>query len=138
MCVAWHNADGRAKEKIAENYRRKSGGFEVPGSVNPELDPLDPDFFCPCWTEVSFAQVCSLESPFSRFIYGFINVVTWEDSDIGLDEWFSADAQGCIYDGQFTDGVQMSDSLSEDEVLHCMAEIEAIAFMYDTDLCNIN
>jgi hypothetical protein len=135
LCVAWHNADEHAKDRISENYRRKSGGDDVPGSVNLKLKQ---DFYCPCWTDVRFSQVCSLGSPFSRFIYGFVNVVTWEDAEIGLDEWFSADARGCIYDGQFTDGVQMSDSLSEDEVLDCLAEIEAIAFMYDKDDCDVN
>ncbi len=46
LCVAFHNADEEARERILRNYRRKmqEGDPDMPGTV-----------ICPCW-DLEFAQ----------------------------------------------------------------------------------
>lgn len=137
LCVAWHSADDKAKDKIAAKFFDRAR-YPVPGSEDPEPEPdpePTPDFFCPCWTDVSMADVCSLGNPSSALLMGFINVVTWVDDLNGVDEFFSADEFGCIYDGQFA-AQQVLDNLTDDEKLDCLAEIESIAAMYNGGSCD--
>jgi len=133
LCIAWHNADDKNKDKIAAKFLDLAK-YALPGSEKPVTEP-EPDFYCPCWTDVSIAQVCSLGSPSAAVMMGYINVVTWVDEPNEVDEFFSADAIGCIYDGQFA-AQQVLDNLTEDETLDCIAEIESIAAMYNGGSCN--
>ncbi|MFC1696507.1 hypothetical protein ACFL1C_10420 [Pseudomonadota bacterium] len=137
LCVAWHNANEKNKDKFAAKYSERSGGSRVPGSFDQNT-PTGPDFYCPCWTEVSFSDVCSLDSPSSSVLLPDFGAVTYED---GLDEWFSADnpasdVYGCIYAGKFSAEPIIEPDLTTDEGIDCMAEIAAIASMYNGGSCN--
>lgn len=135
LCVAWHNANDKAKGKIAAKFFGLAG-FALPGSEDPVKEPEPtPDYFCPCWTDVSMADVCSLGSPTAAVLMGFINVVTWQDELTGVDEFFSADEMGCIYEGQFA-AQQVLDNLTDDEKLDCLAEIGSIAAIHNGGSCN--
>ena len=140
LCVAWHNADEKNKDKFAAKYRDRSGGSEVPGSdILPDPSSTEePDFFCPCWTEVSFSDICSLGEPSSALVVPQFGSVIYEN---GLDEWFSADnfeedVYGCIYEGQFSALPIEEPFLTTEEGLDCMAEIAVIASMYNGGSCN--
>jgi len=137
LCVAWHNADDKAKDKIAAKFFERAK-YRLPGSEDPVTEPdPTPDFFCPCWTDVSMADVCSLGSPSLAMLTETINVVIWKDEVTGLDkEFFYSDAMGCIYDGQFVADEQVLDNLTDEETLDCMAEIESIAAIYNGGSCN--
>jgi len=137
LCVAWHNANEKNKDKFAAKYSERSGGSRVPGSFDQNT-PTGPDFYCPCWTNVSFSDVCSLGEPSSATVRPEFGAVTYED---GLDEWFSADnfidgVYGCIYEGQFSASPIEEPYLTTEEGLDCMAEIAVIASMYNGGSCN--
>lgn len=139
LCVAWHNANEKNKEKFAAKYREKSGGEEVPGS-EPE-----PDFYCPCYMDISFDNICSLGSPTFALIFPSFGVVEYQYPELGVDEFISAevvrdnegliDGGGCIYDGQFS-APQVLGDLNADEAAYCLAEIAVISAMYNGGSCD--
>ena len=87
LCVAWHNADDQAKDKIADNYFKKSGGFTVPGA-----DVFD----CICWNDLSYAEVCDIaNSPTARPIPG-TNAITFLDKGLQMVTGFGAGATSCV------------------------------------------
>jgi hypothetical protein len=55
LCVAWHNADEEGKNEIAQKYRDRTGGDEVPGSSTV--------FSCPCWSGVVLSEIGEVTSP---------------------------------------------------------------------------
>ena len=140
LCVAWHNADEKNKDKIAAKFDARS---DVPLEeiINRQGNPeSNPDFVCPCFTDISFNDICLLGSPTMSFIYGFINVVEWQDADLGLDEFFSADSRGCGYEGSLASYASLlapyDFSDPEFEVPQCIAEVEMIAAMFNGGSCD--
>lgn len=123
LCVAWHNADEDAAVALAEKFLDRAG-FKVPGSEVVPDTKNEPDFYCPCWTEISFSDVCSLGVPTLAMPAGSSFFVVYSDET--PDEFFSSDSANCIYSGQFNVGEEVLTDLGEPG-LDCRAEVEAIA-----------
>ena len=136
LCVAWHHADENARDKIADKYFDRSGGFPVPGSEEPEPEQ---DFYCPCWDEVSFADICALGTPVQSFIASSFGLVTFEDLQFEL---FGTDSLSCAHVVQEASGTILFEDfnggnpLTVDEGLDCRSEIEAIASLFSGGACD--
>ena len=138
LCVAWHHADENARDRIADKYFDRSGGLPVPGSEEPESEQ---DFFCPCWDEVSFADVCALGAP----SFSLINIDPFAPSMVAfIDsqfELFGTDSLSCAHVVQDLSGdIKFEDyggnPLTDDEGLDCRSEIEAIASLFSGGACD--
>ena len=133
LCVAWHNADDNAKDQLAEKFFDRAG-FEVPGSVDEPEDPQD--FYCPCWSDVTYEDICELGLPTVR---------------AGLDVSFN---DGIVFEGFLspTGGVACRHTvqslpggefvldtlilnLSAEEALDCQAERDIIGTLYLDEIC---
>jgi hypothetical protein len=135
LCVAWHNADANAKDALADKFLAKAG-FPVPGSEDPEPEP---DFYCPCWSEMALEDVCALGSPLvadvspgSSGIVTFVEGITFEGflNDTGVTS-----CRHTIMVGGTTFLDTLETSLSSEEAADCQAEIETIATLYMDPLC---
>ena len=135
LCNAYWNAKSEdAREEILANFEKKAGTDpDAPGM--PGLGP-DPDFFCPCWTEVSFNDVCSLGGTTVAIYGGDFGLAMYKGGD-SIDEFYSTDTANCIYSGQFNVGDKLINHLSDGEGLDCRAEIETIATLYASGGCDI-
>lgn len=139
LCVAWHNADEAAKDGLAAKFFDRAG-FPVPGSEDPEPEP---DFTCPCWSEVTFADICALGAPvFSEIntVYGdvgFIDTIAFTIEGFGGDtgELACAHTIQDLTTGNFLLDNTEAD-LTEDEALDCLAEVSVIGTMYLGGGCN--
>lgn len=129
LCVAWHNADDEAREIIAANYRRKSGGLEVPGSAS---------FACLCWSDLSFDAACMIANE-AEGVFPGSNAVTFLDTDLMIATGFGADSQECAL--QIVDlfnNVRLRDTLeavSGPDAEACMAELAVIAELKGSSAC---
>lgn len=133
LCVAWHNADENAADALADKFFDRAG-FAVPGSEVVPDPNNEPDFYCPCWTEISFSDICSLGNTTLAFIAGSMGVVTYINEGQGIDEFFSTDSSNCNYRGQFNVGDVTLLNLG-DSGLDCRAEIETIASLFISGGC---
>jgi hypothetical protein len=134
LCVAWHNADENAKDELADKFFDKAG-FEVPGSGDPE-EPQD--FYCPCWAEVTFADICALGAPVAvtpGVQVAFSNGIIFEG--------FLSPNGGtvCRHTVQTLPGNEvvldnLITTLSAEEALDCQAERDIIAALYLDPLCD--
>jgi len=142
LCVAWHNADEDAKDGLAQKFFDRAG-YPVPGSEVDDPDP-EPDFVCPCWSEVTFADICEFGMPlFTVFApdssFGdvlFRDNISFNLEAFGADTSFAAcahvvqDPQGnFLLDNQLT-------GLTNDEALICIAELQEMAGLYLDPLCS--
>jgi hypothetical protein len=132
LCIAWHNADDEAREIIAANYRKKSGGLEVPGSNS---------FSCLCWNDVSFDDACVIANDADLVVPGS-NAVTFLDADFMIATNFGADFQACAL--QVVDlgngnvfVLNRNESVSGPEAETCMAELAVIATLKDSSACAV-
>jgi hypothetical protein len=95
-CVAWHNADENAKDRFADNYRRKSGGDDVPGSAS--------GMACPCWAGVVLedvgkytpAESCYLNTTNGDFMF-------FSDAQDFNVQSYATDGINCIHEAAYTD-----------------------------------
>jgi hypothetical protein len=126
LCVAWHNANPKNQEKIADKYFNKSGGDEVPGS-NPDPDVQPTPFACPCtedgdisaWDVPATCLVGPGYDDVLRFDFtGTLGTLAVSATDDGVS--FS-----CTRVTTFG-GSSSHSSLSEDEYIQCVIDIEAL------------
>jgi len=123
LCVAWHNADENAKDRIAENYRRKSGGDEVPGSSQD----------CPCWAGISLDDVvnglngvaCTFDN--SENLNGYDSVFFVGANFVSLAAGnipdFPVELPGCIKVDLSADPTSIWMSVSAEENVACRMDI---------------
>jgi hypothetical protein len=135
LCIAWDNAKGKNKGKIAAKFEDRADQPITDFVGGPSTRNPAPDFFCPCWTDISFNDVCSLGSPSLTILAGYINAVEFLDSAIPQDEFFTADPRGCGYEGGLAPYASLEKPEGADWDLDCIAEIEQIAAMYDGGAC---
>lgn len=149
LCVAWHNANEKNKGKIAEKFFARAG-FKVPGSETPEPDPEpkpELDFYCPCWTHLTFDDICALGAP------GQFSIQRDLDGNVTAGSAFFADLtdapnvlllsfgtaeDGCGYQVQTLSGDVVDDTsgrIQANEALDCRAEIEEIAVLHADPIC---
>ena len=140
MCVAWHNADEDAKDGLAEKFLERAG-YPVPGSDGEEPDP---DFVCPCWSDVTFADICALGAPaFSDIALtygdvGFLDTIAFTIEGFGSDTGELACAhviQDLLVGGYVLENVVTG--LTEGEALDCLAEVSAIGTMFLGGGCDL-
>lgn len=113
LCVAWHNANDKNKDKFADKYRERSGGDEVPGSVDPE-----PEVVCPCWTPDSLADAVA--------------------GDVGVFCIASVDMDAAIYSGnqpQAFAGILQPESGTECLLTTGTAIFNSVTTSEENDLC---
>ena len=131
LCVAWHNADEQAKDKIAGKFLARAG-FEVPGSVEgPEK------FDCLCWNKLTFKEICELGQPTANANFPDRVAVTWVDFSTFTGELFGADTQACEYGvqdlitGEFDPFTHNSETrLGEEEAGICWSEVVEMFTLY--------
>jgi hypothetical protein len=130
LCVAWHNADENAKDELADKFFDKAG-FEVPGSGDPE-EPQD--FYCPCWAEVTFADICALGAP-ANILGGQVAF----DDGIIFEGFLSPDGTTvCRHTVRVLGVVELDNfilNLDPEVALDCHAERDMIATLYMTEYC---
>jgi len=134
LCVAWHNANDKHKDKFAAKFEDRAG-FLLEDFLNPGSEP---DFLCPCWTEISAEDVgkdaaagfCLIDDTDPGFIG---DVVTFTDGPIGPFQGFNVTNGACLYedvivqpDGSET-GLMNQADLDVDEEVSCRMEIRDIA-----------
>ena len=140
LCVAWHNADDKAKDKIADNYFKKSRGFTVPGA-----DVFD----CVCWNDFSYAEVCDIANSPTAIAVSGKNAITILDYPEGVATGFGADEYSCalfVFDMNLGQEVEPSLALDfptepgiEGEAVDCMSEVLVIStFRNNEVLCPSN
>ena len=141
LCVAWHNADEDAKDGLAEKFLDRAG-YPVPGSEDEEPDP---DFDCPCWSVVTFADICALGAPVFSDIaltygdVGFLNDIAFTIEGFGTDTGELACAhviQDLLPGGGFL-LENIVTGLTEDEALDCLAEVSVIGTMFLGGGCDL-
>lgn len=140
LCVAWHNADEKAAEALADKFFNRAG-FPVPGSEEPNTEP---QFDCPCWDEVEFSAVCSLGEP-STVVFdassGVVTAVTFIDFATFTAEIFGTEEANCghVVQDLFSPGDPLLEdvqgNLSFDEALDCQAELDIIAEIHLNNEC---
>ena len=149
LCVAWHHADDEAKDALADKFADRAGfelaDFLAPPSVpEPEPEP-EQDFFCPCWSQLSFADICALGAPKSvtRFP-GMLTAVRFagEVEMTVTTEAFSGDTllKACAHTilSDVSGEAFLQDvigGLSNDEALDCLAEADFIAVLHLDPIC---
>lgn len=77
LCVAWHNANPKNQDKIAEKYLIKSGGDSVPGS-EPDLGDTAN---CPCTDGGEMASW---------------DVAAYCEEGVGYDDVYRVDSSGIL------------------------------------------
>jgi len=129
LCVAWHNADENSRVAIGDKFLKRAT-FPVPGSKTVDTRTVEQDFYCPCWDDVTFDDICALGEPMAlsdENLVAFTDSVTFES--------FMSDT-GITYCGHFIYkygsqlpelDIQMS-NLSLEESADCQAELEAILY----------
>jgi len=124
LCVAWHNANPKNQEKIAEKYARKSGGDTVPGSEPiPDLPPGDAT--CPCTAD---GDASSWDSPVSCFDldgYHYVerfDVATGVLGTLTVTADFDEGRYSCTRDTTFGPFIEYA-SISEAEYNVCVTDI---------------
>ena len=139
LCVAWHNADEQAADKLADKFFNRAG-FPVPGSEEPNSEP---QFDCPCWDEVEFSAVCALGQP-SVVIFdtsGVVTAATFIDIATFTAELFGTEEANCghVVQDLTSQGEPLIEdiqgNLSFDEALDCRAELDIIAEIHLSDEC---
>jgi len=137
LCVAWHNADEDDKDALADKFFDRAG-FEVPGSEPPgsEIPPEEPDFSCPCWSEVTFEDICALGAP-SIVLPGV--QVSFNDG-ITFEGFLSpTGTMACRHTVEEPVGYNVLDilitTLTAEEALDCQAERDIISVLYLDPLC---
>jgi hypothetical protein len=140
LCVAWHNADEKAADALADKFFNRAG-FPVPGSEEPNSES---QFDCPCWDEVEFSAVCELGQPSSLVLdmeSGVVTAVTFIDFATFTAELFGTEEANCGHviqdlmsqgDPLFED---IQNNLSPDEALDCQAELDIIAEIHLNNEC---
>lgn len=95
LCIAWHNANGDAKERIADKFLDRTG-IEITDLGNPASSQ---DFYCPCWDELSFCDVEALGTP--RITVdgetGAVVAVSFLDLVFFNIEGFGSDGEFCFH-----------------------------------------
>lgn len=137
LCVAWHNADEDSKDKIAENFRKKSGGKAVPGSS---------DFSCSCWQNLSYGEVglALVDGELTELPVLFCDVSELNSNDRlflggsgftqGFSAGFSNGTFGCAYLFAAPEGISRSImALTEGEARVCRDELQGISSFYQED-----
>ena len=142
LCVAWHHADEDTKDKIAENFRRRSGGKAVPGSS---------DFSCSCWRNLSYGEVgmVLVDGSPTELSVSFCDVSEFNSNDRlflrgsgytqGFSAGFSNGAYGCAY--LLADPEEITYSimeLTDGEARVCRQELQGIALLYEEDCVPTN
>jgi hypothetical protein len=138
LCVAWHNADDEAtKDALGQKFLDRAG-YRVPGSEVPP-QPTEPDFYCPCWANVSFADVCALGAAervtviptmgitivkFDGLVEATTETFANEASTPGCKHTIAVDATGELPLNNVQGG------LTEEEALDCLAEVVEISTLY--------
>jgi len=140
LCVAWHNADDNAADKLADKFFERAG-FVVPGSEDPNTEP---SFDCPCWSDVEFSAVCALGEPTNvsvnmqtgmTFAVTFVNFATFNSSNFGtLAPACSHVEQNILPPGETFINNTIT-NLTPDEALDCQAELDVIAMIHLNDEC---
>lgn len=145
LCVAWHNANEKAKPGLADKFFDRAG-FEVPGSVDPEPEPND--FECPCWSDVTIEDICALGAPSSVVSVGIFTRVFWDYESIEFEasvrETYSGDTMdpACAHTiiannasgERFLYDVRSLDNM-ETEAAICLMEADTIAGLYNGGGC---
>jgi hypothetical protein len=145
LCVAWHNANEKAKPGLADKFFDRAG-FDVPGSGDGGGDPAD--FECPCWADVSIVDICALGSPDSVVSVGVFTRVFWDYESIEFEasvrETFGGDTldPGCAHTiiandrtgEEFLNDVQSLIGMETDAAI-CLLEADMIASLYDGGGC---
>lgn len=150
LCVAWHHADDAAKDALAEKFADRAGyelaDFLAPFSVpEPEPEP-EQDFFCPCWSELSFEDICALGAPKTVTHFSGMATTVRFDGEVELTatvEEFSGQVlnNGCAHIIRPADGVggvfleDVMGGLSADDGLDCLAEADFIAVLHLDPIC---
>jgi len=131
LCVAWHNADENGRDVIAQKWDKRAD-FPLPGSEITGARSAEQDFYCPCWADVTFDDICAWGEPISLGVeegqYGYVafsNGVIFEGlmSNTGDSSCSHIIQQ---YGTGFLEVYVPLNDLSDDESLDCQAELEAI------------
>ena len=146
LCVAWHNADEKAKVKIGDKFYARAG-FEVPRPIIKEPEP-DSDFSCPCWDTFTFKEVCELGKPTAALsVSGKSAAVAYLDTSTYVAELFGAGIsvvaeEGNVCEHGFQDlfsqefdpsTYDREERLEDEEFEACLAEAEAMFTLYLED-----
>ena len=98
LCVAWHNANDKHKDKFAAKFEDRAG--------YPITDLIDggsnPDFLCRCWDSLSLADVgkdasagfCLIDDTTAGAVG---DIVTFSDAPVGPFQGFGVDTASCQY-----------------------------------------
>jgi len=158
LCVAYQNADEDGKEDIFDNWNKKVGDDglpKLPGYPYPPDDaelacPEDQDFCCPCWSDLQLVDICPMGVPTTVNLAENATVEFFNFDTMYIDTFYLVeetepasctyvnqeiyfDATGLVfYPSEFVD----IPDLNSVESAYCRAEIEAIAAMYMSALCN--
>lgn len=129
LCVAWHNANPKNQEKIAQKYFNRSGGEQVPGSnPTPDEPPVIVPADCPCTAE---GDSSAWDFPVSCMdLDGYHDVVRFDLGGMTLGTFtVTADFDGvqysCSRETTFGGYTEFS-TISEAEYLACVDDIDAL------------
>jgi hypothetical protein len=125
LCVAWYKADENAKDRIADNYRRRSGGDDVYGSAS--------GMTCPCWAGVvledvdmyTSADICFLDTPNGDQIF-------FSDSQIYIIDGINCAHMAAYVDDSVTQVTRLStrQGLDDADKQACNTEMDKLVNMY--------
>jgi hypothetical protein len=154
LCVAYQNASEEDKPGLAAKFEDRAD-FPVPGSeVATDLQAV---FTCPCWSDISYVDVCELGSPFNS---DFGDTTVWFFAD--FDEFTSGEERiysfnsvnstpkFCAFSIEKLKYDEINDQwvtdyfermtgvgdLSDSESETCNAEVKVIATMFEEGLCD--
>ena len=131
LCVAWHNADEEGKNEIADRYRDRSGGDEVPGSTTA--------FSCPCWSGVELGSIGNVTPPMGCFLETVLGDMALFGPSPTQQQNFLTDGIGCGYIANYldTDETRIQMGVTNPDVgdagQQCADEMEKILERYFTE-----
>jgi hypothetical protein len=133
LCVAWHNANDKNKDKFADKYFERSGGLSVPGSDS---------FECVCWSDLKYSQVCDIANSPTAVAKPGVNAITFFDFPIQTVTGFGADTESCISIIFNTSNGTFDREISEDsfnpdfDASTCVAEVQVISTFQEPGVCD--